>query len=93
MNSSIECLFTGRDTSVRLLLRNDADADYAIKYATESLSKLPRKYGGDAYVGADTGYNGYNGYNGGYQRTIDTINANHTFWQRIKSYFECIRIL
>ncbi len=84
---STEYVFTGRDVSVSLLLRNGADADYALKYATESNSRLMTAnfYNIDSiYMGRDTSGSS------SYQKAIDTINAKNTFWQRFQSYFDCI---
>ncbi|XP_037037865.1 putative ankyrin repeat protein RF_0381 [Bradysia coprophila] len=73
----IYAAFDGRERSVRALLRKGADADYALKYATEHMHSVSDYYERRSTSGE-----------GGYQKAIDIINKNNTFWRNLQSYIE-----
>ncbi|KAG4068203.1 hypothetical protein HA402_008844 [Bradysia odoriphaga] len=73
----IYAAYDGREIAVRALLRKGADADYALKYATEHMHSISDYYERRSTSGA-----------GGYQKAIDTINKNNTFWRKLQSYIE-----
>lgn len=67
----------GRERTVRLLLRKDADYDYALKYATEG-HILTNDYHHPKCTSDPCRYT----------QAVETINENNTFWQRLMSYLD-----